>query len=183
MRVKDPHLLSNNRCNRGSHRIQPRKYLPPPSITISSIRVLDPSKPVLFLTDLSPCICVCFCVVLPKAMPRFLRRIFSEKHLSFRKDTSTQDDVQQSRRVITKSTTARPETRLRARLSQLNLALHPEEIGRPQDGASLADSDMRAARPILAPSIASHERCSPAAKTKEPRRRLSKRHRMPDLKA
>lgn len=62
VRVEDPHLLSNNRCNRGSHRIQPRKYLPPPSITISSIRLLDPSKPVLFLTDLSPCICVCFCV-------------------------------------------------------------------------------------------------------------------------
>ncbi|KAJ4371692.1 hypothetical protein N0V86_008245 [Didymella sp. IMI 355093] len=116
-------------------------------------------------------------------MPRFLRRIFSDKHLSFRRDPSTQDDVQQSRRVITKSSTERPETGLRARLSQLNLALHPEEIGRPQDRASLADSEMRAARPILAPSIASHEQYSPAPKTKTPRRRLSKRHRMPDLKS
>jgi hypothetical protein len=117
-------------------------------------------------------------------MPRFLRRIFSDKHLSFRRDPPAQDDdVQQSRRVITKTSTGRPETTLRARLSQLNLALHPEEIGRPQDGASLADSDLRAARPILAPSIASHERYSPAPKTKAPRRRLSKRHRMPDLKA
>lgn len=118
-----------------------------------------------------------------ETMPRFLRRIFSDKHLSFRRDPSTQDDVQPSRRVITKPSTGKSETRLRARLSQLNLAFHPEEIGRPQDGASLADSEMRAARPILAPSIASHERYSPAPKTKAPRRKLSKRHRMPDLKA
>ncbi|XPS73259.1 hypothetical protein M3J09_005409 [Ascochyta lentis] len=116
-------------------------------------------------------------------MPRFLRRIFSDKHLSFRRDAATQDDVQHSRRVITKSTTERPETRLRARLSQLNLSLHPEAYGGSKDGASLADSDMRAARPILAPSIASHERYAPATKAKAPRRRLSKRHRMPDLKA
>ncbi|KAF1923002.1 uncharacterized protein M421DRAFT_426231 [Didymella exigua CBS 183.55] len=116
-------------------------------------------------------------------MPQFLRRIFSDRHLSFRRDPSTHDDVQQSRRIITKTSTGRPETRFRARLSQLNLALHPEEIGRPQDGVSLADSEMRAARPILAPSIASHEQYSPAPKTKAPRRRLSKRHRMPDLKA
>ncbi|KAF2624630.1 hypothetical protein BU25DRAFT_156663 [Macroventuria anomochaeta] len=116
-------------------------------------------------------------------MPRFLSRIFSDKYLTFRRDPNTQDDVQQSRRVVTKSSTGRPETRLRARLSQLNLVLHPEEDGRLKDGASLADSDMRAARPILAPSIASHEGYAPVMKTKSPRRRLSKRHRMPDLKA
>ncbi|KAJ8117653.1 hypothetical protein OPT61_g1202 [Boeremia exigua] len=111
-------------------------------------------------------------------MPRFLHRIFSDKHLSFRREASTQDDVQQSRRVITKSATPRPETRLRARLSQLNLALHPENDGRVEDGASLAGSG--AARPILAPSIASHECYAPAPKTKAPRRRLSKRHRTLD---
>ncbi|KZM21176.1 hypothetical protein ST47_g7680 [Ascochyta rabiei] len=116
-------------------------------------------------------------------MPRFLRRIFSDKHLSFRRDTATQDDVQHSRRVITKATTERPETRSRVRLSQLNLSSHPEAYGGSKDGASLADSDVRAARPILAPSIASHERYVPPTKTKEPRRRLNKRHRMPDLKA
>ncbi|KAJ4988301.1 hypothetical protein SVAN01_06236 [Stagonosporopsis vannaccii] len=114
-------------------------------------------------------------------MPQFLRRIFSDRHLTFRRDPSTQDDVQQSRRVITKSATGRTETRLRARLSQLNLAFHSEEESRLEDGASLAGSG--AARPILAPSIGSHERYAPAAKTKAPRRRLSKRHRMPDLRA
>ncbi|KAF2995343.1 hypothetical protein E8E13_002293 [Curvularia kusanoi] len=118
-------------------------------------------------------------------MPQFLRRIFSDKHLSFRRDPSTQDELQQSRRVVTKSAPGRTETRLLARLSQLNLALHSDDDARMRDAgrASLAGSDMRAARPILAPSIASHERYSPAArKTKPPRRRLSKRHRMPDLK-
>src|SRR5690242_5797156 len=114
-------------------------------------------------------------------MPQFLRRIFSDKHLTFRRDPPTQDDVQQSRRVITRSATGRTETRLRARLSQLNLAFHPEEEARFEDGVSLAGSG--AARPILAPSIESHERYAPAVKAKAPRRRLSKRHRMPDLRA
>ena len=152
---------------------------------MSSTRFLDFSKPIRFnklqfLHFYS--VAYCFSSII-ETMPRFLRRIFSDKHLSFRKDTTTQDDVQHSRRVITRNSTSKPEARLRARLSQLNLALHPEETGRPQDGVSLTDSDMHATRPILAPSIASHERYPPATKPKAPRRRLSKRHRMPDLKA
>ncbi|OSS47123.1 hypothetical protein B5807_10093 [Epicoccum nigrum] len=121
-------------------------------------------------------------------MSRFLRRIFSDKHLNFGRDPSTQEDdgdLQSSRRVITKNPTAggRTETSFRARLSQLNLALHSDEDARARDAgrASFTGSDMRAARPILAPSIASHERLP--RKTKAPRRRLSKRHRMPDLRA
>jgi hypothetical protein len=123
-------------------------------------------------------------------MSRFLRRIFSDKHLNFGRDTSpsnntheNDNNLQESRRVITKNPTSpgRTETSFRARLSQLNLALHSDEdAGR----ASIAGSDMRAARPILAPSIASHERLprKTKAQTKAPRRRLSKRHRMPDLR-
>jgi hypothetical protein len=120
-------------------------------------------------------------------MSRFLRRIFSDKHLNFGRDTSpsnntheNDDNLQESRRVITKNPTSHGRTEttsFRARLSQLNLALHSDEdAGR----ASIAGSDMRAARPILAPSVASHERLP--RKTKAPRRRLSKRHRMPDLR-
>lgn len=124
-------------------------------------------------------------------MSRFLRRIFSDKHLNFGRDPSTPEDgdVQESRRVITKpalSSKGRPETSFRARLSQLNLALHYDEEARARDAgrASFTGSDMRAARPILAPSVASHERCGKGTrKAKAPRRRLSKRHRMPDLKA
>ena len=127
-------------------------------------------------------------------MSRFLRRIFSDKHLSFGRDPENDNDdgssgaLHSSRRVITKnapSSNSRPETSFRARLSQLNLALHvSDEDARARDAgrASFTGSDMRAARPILAPSVASneHERMSPR-KTKAPRRRLSKRHRMPDL--
>ena len=128
-------------------------------------------------------------------MSRFLRRIFSDKHLSFGRDPENDNDdgssgaLHSSRRVITKNapstSTGRTETRFRARLSQLNLALHvSDEEARARDAgrASFTGSDMRAARPILAPSVASneHERLSPR-KTKAPRRRLSKRHRMPDL--
>ena len=127
-------------------------------------------------------------------MSRFLRRIFSDKHLNFGRDASPSSpendgDVQESRRVITKpalSSKGRPETSFRARLSQLNLALHYDEEARARDAgrASFTGSDMRAARPILAPSVASGERWGKGLrKTKAPRRRLSKRHRMPDLKA
>jgi hypothetical protein len=121
-------------------------------------------------------------------MSRFLRRIFSDKHLNFGRDPSTSEDgdVQSSRRVITKNPNptapGRTETGFRARLSQLNLALHSDEEARARDTgrASFNGSDMRAARPIRAPSVASHERLP--RKTKAPRRRLSKRHRMPDLR-
>ena len=126
-------------------------------------------------------------------MSRFLRRIFSDKHLNFGRDPSPPNtpgddgDVQSSRRVITKNpaSAGRTETSLRARLSQLNLALHYDEEARARDAgrASFTGSDMRAARPILAPSVASHERCGKGTrKAKAPRRRLSKRHRMPDLR-
>ncbi|KAH6629026.1 hypothetical protein C7974DRAFT_393673 [Boeremia exigua] len=118
-------------------------------------------------------------------MPRFLRRIFSDAHLRFRR-APADTDITPSRRVITK-TTERPERRLRARLSQLNLALHPQLDGRAElDTAG-------SARPLFAPSIASHEleheygagrgEGKGKQKEKEPRRRLSKRHRMPDLNA
>jgi hypothetical protein len=157
----------------------PATASPPPTITIS-IKVLDIGKPVLSLLRLQPLhSCPTLFFVHIETMPQFLRRIFSDKHLSFRRDTSTQDDVQQSRRFITKNSTGKPETRLRTRLSQLNLSLYPEANLVSSDGASLADSDIRAARPILAPSIASHERYVVPTKTKAPRRKLSKRHRMP----
>lgn len=103
-------------------------------------------------------------------MPRFLRHIFSAAPplpTSSNPTHPTPDTPQPARRTITKRDTPR------ARLSLLNLSL-----GLHADAASLAESEARAARPMLAPSVASREG-GDGLQAKRVRRRLSKRHRMP----
>lgn len=107
-------------------------------------------------------------------MPRFLRRIFSDK--PFRKDRSTEDEVQQSRRVITRAPTERPDEYSRWRSSQIYLSHYSEEGLALRDATSIADSDVHASiQPILHPD---YELAAPVRK-RSSRRRLSKRHRMP----
>jgi hypothetical protein len=105
-------------------------------------------------------------------MPRFLRRIFSDK--PFRKDRSTEDEVQQSRRVITRAATERPDEYSRWRSSQIYH--YPEEGLALRDRTSIADSDILASiQPILHQD---YELAAPVRR-RSSRRRLSKRHRMP----
>jgi hypothetical protein len=106
-------------------------------------------------------------------MPHFLRRIFSDK--PFRKDRSTEDDIQQSRRVITRAATERPDDYSRWRSSQIYPSHYPEEGLALRDRTSIADSMHTSIQPILHQD---YDLAAPVRK-RSSRRRLSKRHRMP----
>ncbi|KAF2124070.1 hypothetical protein P153DRAFT_143820 [Dothidotthia symphoricarpi CBS 119687] len=111
-------------------------------------------------------------------MSRFIKRIFNEN--LFRKDAPrTTDDLQRSRRVLRKASTDRLGEYSNGRASLLDLSQHVEENRALRDGASLADSEMRAAEPILASNQVDYEQPTTISKTKSTRRRLSKRHGRP----
>jgi hypothetical protein len=106
-------------------------------------------------------------------MPQFLKRIFAD--IPFRREQSTHDDLQRTRRVLTRSSAGALEASSH-RISWFETALHPGEGSALHDGASLAGSTHR---PILAPSLADNERLESIPKAAKARRRLSKRHRKP----
>jgi hypothetical protein len=92
-------------------------------------------------------------------MPHFLSRIFSDN--PFRKDARITD----ARRVLIKSSANR--------LSFFDRTDGDENVAL-KDGASVAGSSSQ--RPILAPSVAEHERIDATTKRLRVRRRLSKKN-------
>ncbi|KAF2849596.1 hypothetical protein T440DRAFT_480113 [Plenodomus tracheiphilus IPT5] len=98
-------------------------------------------------------------------MPRFLRRIFSNENPFRTPPTATRDDIQRSRRVLVRNSTAPLEVNWRTSFLYLETNAHAEEHTALRDGGtSVADS---ASQPILA-SRHEAEQAQPRA-----RRRLS----------